>query len=93
MYYVICYKKSSQDIRPVNLTKDMLDIIGYLFNNGANPTVKCNVDWTPRDFATQSNFKLGAALFGNLNYINLSLVLSKLYFRNFGTYLVKGECQ
>ena len=71
----------------------MLDIIGYLFNNGANPTVKCNVDWTPRDFATQSNFKLGAALFGNLNYINLSLALSKLYFRNFGTYLVKGECQ
>ena len=72
---------------------DMLDIIGYLFNNGGDPTVKCNVGWTPRDIATQSNFKLGAALFGNLNYINPSLALSKLYFRNFGTYLVKGECQ
>ena len=46
----------------------MLDIVGCLFNNGADPTVKCKVGMTPRDTAMQSNFKLGAALIGNLNY-------------------------
>ena len=47
----------------------MLDIIGCLFNNGADPTVKCKVGKTPRDIAIEKNFKLGAALIGNLNYI------------------------
>ena len=61
--------KYLQDIRPVNLTKDMLDIIGCLFKNGTDPTVKCKVHKTPRDVAIQNNFKLGAALIGNLNYI------------------------
>ena len=46
-----------------------MDIVGCLFNNGANPTVKCKVGMTPRDIVMQSNFKLGAALIGNLNYI------------------------
>ena len=54
------------------MTKDMQNIIGCLFNNGADPTVKCKAGRTPRDIATQNNFKLGAALFGNLNCMILS---------------------
>jgi len=47
---------------------DLLNIIGCLFNNGADPTFKCKTGRTPRDVATENNFKLGAALFGKLNY-------------------------
>ena len=49
------------------MTKDLLDIIGDLFNNGADPTVKCKMGRTPRDVAIQNDFKLGAALFGNIS--------------------------
>ena len=49
-------------------TNNLLDIIGYLFNNGADPTVKCNMGMMPRDIAIQNNFKLGTTLFGSLNY-------------------------
>ena len=59
---------SFKDITPVNLTNDLLDIIGGLFNNGADPTVKCKMGRTPKDIAIQNDFKLGAALFGNVNY-------------------------
>ena len=52
----------------MNLAKDMVDIIGCLFNNGADPTVKCKDGRTPKDIV-KNNFKLGAALFGKLNYI------------------------
>ena len=52
----------------MNLTNDLLDIIGGLFNNGADPTVKCKMGRTPRDIAIHNDFKLGAALFGNVNY-------------------------
>jgi len=49
---------------PVKATNEVLDIMGYLFKNGADPTVKSN-NKTPRDVATEHGFKLGAALLGN----------------------------
>ena len=64
--------KFLQGINPAKMTKDMQNIIGCLFNNGADPTVKCKAGRTPRDIATQNNFTLGAALFGNLHLMILS---------------------
>ena len=40
--------------------------MGYLFKNGADPTMKSN-NKTPRDIATEHGFKLGAVLLGNSN--------------------------
>lgn len=51
------------------MTVDLLDIIGCLFNNGADPTVKCKIGRTPRNLATQNRFKLGATLLGNSNHL------------------------
>ena len=53
------------------MTVDLLDIIGCLFNNGADPTVKCKVGRTPRNVATQNGFKLGETLLGNSNYLTV----------------------
>lgn len=52
----------------MDLINDLLDVIGHLFNNSADPTVKCKMGRTPRNIATQTGFKLGATLFGKLNY-------------------------
>ena len=49
---------------PVKATNEVLDIMGYLFINGADPTVKSK-NKTPRDIVTKHGFKLGAALLGN----------------------------
>ena len=54
---------------------DLLDIIGCLFNNGADPTVKCKVGKTPRDVATRNRFKLGATLLGKLELLNCMVLL------------------
>jgi len=51
-------------MKPVKATNELLDIMGYLFKNGADPTVKSN-NKTPRDIASKQGFKLGAALLGN----------------------------
>ena len=64
-----CASINTKHLQDQNLTEDMLDIIGCLFKNGADPTVKCKVHKTPRDVAIQNNFKLRATLIGNLNYI------------------------
>ena len=53
------------------MTVDLLDIIGCLFNNGADPTVKCEMGRTPRIVATQNGFKLGETLLGNSNYLTV----------------------
>ena len=50
---------------PVKATNDLLDIMGYLFKNGADPTMKSNQDKTPKDIAIKHGFKLGTALLGN----------------------------
>jgi len=39
--------------------------MGYLFKNGADPTVKSNQYKTPKDIAIKHGFKLGTALLGN----------------------------
>jgi len=49
---------------PVKATNEVLDIMGYLFKHGADPTVKSK-NKTPRDIAKKYGFKLGAALLGN----------------------------
>ena len=54
-----------KDMEPVKTTNKLLDIMGYLFENGADPTVKSK-NKTPRDIATKNGFKLGAALLGNI---------------------------
>ena len=51
----------------MDLINDLLNVIGHLFNNGADPTAKCKMGRTPRYIAMQTGFKLGAALFGKLN--------------------------
>lgn len=49
----------------MNLANDLLNIIGCLFENGADPMAKCNMGRTPRDVTILNNFKIGTILFGN----------------------------
>ena len=56
---------SFKDMKPGKTINELLDIMGYLFENGADPTVKSK-NKTPRDIATKNGFKLGAALLGNI---------------------------
>jgi len=46
---------------------DLLNIMGYLFKEGADPTIKSNNNKSPRDIATEHGFRLGAELLGNSN--------------------------
>jgi len=49
---------------PVKTTNELLDVMGYLFKNGADPTVKSNQNKTPKHIAIEHGFKLGIALLG-----------------------------
>ena len=44
--------------------RDLLNIIGYLFKNGADPTFKSKAGMTPKVIAAMHKFKIGSALFG-----------------------------
>jgi len=61
---ITLYVCSFKDMKPVKTTNELLDIMGYLFKHGADPTVKSK-NKTPRDIAIKHGFKLGAALLGN----------------------------
>ena len=52
------------------MTNDLLDIIGCLFDNGANPTTESKMGRTPRDVATRNDFKLGATLLGKIIFMH-----------------------
>ena len=59
---------------PVKTENDLLNIMGYLFKNGADPTVKYK-NKTPKDIATEHGFKLGTALLGNNTKIIIILLI------------------
>ena len=70
----------------VKSTQDILDVIGLLFECGADPTLKCGHGATPKQIFMRYNFKIGAALLGMFNdalhcaastIISLSFVLYK----------------
>jgi len=57
---------------PVNQVRDLLDVIGCLFKNGADPTIKCSKGLTPRAIADVHKFKIGSALLGKLMILRLT---------------------
>ena len=46
--------------------RDLKAIIGCLFSNGADPTVKSGIGLTPRQIADVHGFKVGSALLSKL---------------------------
>ena len=77
----------------MNQERDLLNIIGYLFKNGANPTIKAKMGLTPKEIADMHKFKIGSALLGE----SIDLKIFKLHTqflsnRNPGEYLAKEAC-